>query len=107
MEGVVKCLGSVILRAVGTPFMSVFLVGAGVLALWIDTRFPKLAPQSLIKRVLAAGCLAFVFGAVPVFTGSPAALYATLFAVLLPLLVSSLVAALWVLRALRDARFSH
>jgi hypothetical protein len=87
--------------------MAVFLVGAGLLALWIDTRFPKLAPKSFTKRMLAAGCLLLVFGAVPVFGGSPAAIYATLFAVMLPLLVSSLLAAVWLLRALRDAQFNH
>jgi hypothetical protein len=105
--GVIKCLPSGILPGVHAPFMAVFLVGAGLLALWIDTRFPKLAPKSFTKRMLATGCLLLVFGAVPVFGGSSAAIYATLFAVMLPLLVSSLLAAVWLLRALRDAQFNN
>ena len=105
--GVINCLASVILPGMPAPFMSAFLVGAGFLALWIDTRFPKLAPKSLTKRMLAAGCLLLMFGALPVFGGSPAAVYAMVFAVLLPLLVSSLLAAVWLLRALRDAQFNH
>jgi hypothetical protein len=89
------------------PFLSTFVVGAGLLALWIDVRFPKLAPQSLSKRMVAACCAAAVFGLAPVFGGSAAAVYTTLFAIVLPLLVSSLLAAVWVLRALRDAQVSN
>jgi hypothetical protein len=88
-------------------FLSAFVVGAGFLALWIDARFPKLAPQSFSKRMLAAACALLVLGAAPVFRGSAAAIYASLFAIMLPLLVSSLLAAVWLLRALRDAQLSH
>jgi hypothetical protein len=72
------------------PFLSTFVVGAGLLALWIDVRFPKLAPESLSKRMLAACCAGLVFGLAPVFSGSAIAVYTTLFAIVLPLLVSSL-----------------
>ena len=89
------------------PFLCAFVVGAGLLALWIDVRFPKLAPQSFFKRMLAAGCVLLVLGAVPVFGGSAAAIYATLFAIVLPVMVSSLLAAVWLLRALRDAQLNH
>jgi hypothetical protein len=87
--------------------LSAFLVGAGVLALWIDVRLPKLAPQSLSRRVLAAACAAFVLEAMPVFTGSAPAIYATLFAIVLPVLVASFLTAVWLLRALRDTQLSH
>ena len=86
------------------PFLCAFVVGAGFLALWIDMRFPKLAPQSFSRRMVAAGCALLVLGAVPVFGGSPAAVYTTLFAIVLPILVSSLLAAAWLLRAVRDAQ---
>jgi hypothetical protein len=92
------------LERVAVPFLSAFVVSAGLLALWIDVRFPKLAPESLSKRVLAACCAGLVFGLAPVFGGSAAAVYATLFAIVLPLLVSSLLSAVWLLRALRDAQ---
>ena len=82
------------------------VVGAGLLALWIDARAPKLAPQSLQNRVLAAGCAFILLQAVPVFNGSPAAIFATLFALLLPALISSFLTAAWLLRALRDSQLS-
>ena len=89
------------------PFLCAFLVGAGLLALWIDARFPKLAPQSFTKRMLVASCVVLLLGVVPVFGGSAVAVYASIFAIMLPILVSSLLAAVWLLRALRDAQLSH
>jgi len=84
----------------------VLAVGAGLLALWIDVRRPSLAPESLSKRMLAAVAALLVLQVVPVFHGSPAAVYATVFALLLPALTSSFLAAVWLLRGLRDAQFS-
>ena len=84
-----------------------FVVGAGLLALWIDVRFPKLAPESFSKRMIAAGCVLLLLEAMPIFQGSASALYATMFAIVLPVLVSSLLAAVWLLRALRDAQLNH
>ena len=86
------------------PFLCAFVVGAALLALWIDVRFPKLAPESFSRRMVAAGCAMLVLGAVPVFGGSATAVYATLFAIVLPIMVSSLLAAVWLLRAVRDAQ---
>ena len=94
-------------RGVAALFLSSFVVGAGLLALWLDVRHPKLAPQSLSRRVLAAVCAGLILGVIPVFNGSAAAAYATLFALVLPVLVCSLLTALWLLRALRDAQLSH
>jgi hypothetical protein len=83
------------------------MVGAGLLALWIDARHPKLAPQSFSRRLIAAGCAFLVLQAMPVFNGSPRAIYATLFAIVLPVLISSFLTAVWLLRALRDTQLSH
>ena len=88
------------------PTLSIFLLGAGLLALWIDARFPKLAPDSFSHRILVAAGAALALAAAPVFHGSTIAVYATLFAIVLPILVSSLLAAIWMLRALREAHFS-
>ena len=95
--------GLVHARGVGT-FLPVFVIGAGLLALWIDVRHPKLAPDSLVKRLLAAGCALLALQLVPVFHGSAGALYATLFGMVLPLPVSSLLAALWLMRAVQEAQ---
>jgi hypothetical protein len=91
---------------VAVPFVPVLAVGAGLLALWIDVRHPSLAPESLSKRMLAAVAALLVLQVVPVFHGSPAAVYATVFALLLPALISSFLAAVWLMRGLRDAQFS-
>jgi len=81
------------------------MVAAALLALWIDVRFPALAPESLTRRVGAA-CVAFVLlWAVPIFGGSALAVYATLFALLLPAFVAVFLAGLWLLRALRDVSY--
>ncbi|HEY3184966.1 MAG TPA: hypothetical protein VGJ77_19150 [Gaiellaceae bacterium] len=87
-----------------SPFFPVFVAGAGALALWIDARFPGLAPESFSRRVLAAVAAAIVLQAAPLFGGSAEAVYATVFAVVLPALVASLLTAVWLLRFLRDAR---
>jgi hypothetical protein len=82
-------------------------MGAALLALWIDTRVPKLAPQSFSKRMVAAACALLAVVAMPVFNGSAAAIYATLFAIVLPVLICSFLTALWLLRTLRDTQLSH
>ena len=98
---------STIVRVVASPLLCAFVVGAGLLALWIDVRHPKLAPQSFSRRMAAAGCAFLVLQAMPVFNGSPRAFYATLFAILLPVLIFSFLTAVWLLRALRDAQLGH
>jgi hypothetical protein len=81
-----------------------FVFGAGLLALWVDVRFPKLAPSSLPRR-LGAACGAFVLLQVtPVLGGSAAGIYATLFAILLPAFVITFLTGVWLLRALLDLR---
>jgi hypothetical protein len=86
------------------PFLPVLAVGAGLLALWIDVRHPTLAPDSLSKRMLAAAAALLALQVIPVFHGSAGAIYATVFALVLPALISSFLAAVWLLRALRDAQ---
>ena len=107
LGGRVNRRSSGIVRVVAAPTLSAFLVGAGLLALWIDVRHPNLAPQSLSRRVAAAGCALLALQLLPVFNGSRTAIYATLFAILLPVLVSSCLTAVWLLRALRDAQMGH
>jgi urea transporter len=90
-----------------TLFVPVFLVSAGLLALWIDVRFPRLAPESLSRRVLAAAGALLALQVIPILSGSAADVYAGLFGITLPVLITALLAALWMLRALRDAQLSR
>jgi hypothetical protein len=89
---------------VAVPFLPVPAVGAGLLALWIDMRRPGLAPESLSKRMLAAVAALLALQVVPILHGSAAAIYATVFALLLPALISTFLAAVWLLRGLREAQ---
>jgi hypothetical protein len=88
------------------PSISAFAAGAGLLALWIDTRFPGLAPASFSRRVFAACAAIVLLRAAPLAGTSAAAAYATLFAVVLPAFVMTFLTAVWLLRALRDAQAS-
>src|SRR5205085_9831439 len=92
---------------VAIPFLPAFVVGAALLALWVDVRHPGLAPGSLVKRMFAAVCAFVALQAAPVFGGSAAATYATVFAILLPVLTGTFLAALWLLRALQEAQLSR
>jgi hypothetical protein len=84
-------------------FAPVFLVCAGLLALWIDTRFPGLAPQSFMARMLAVLVAVLLLTLVPLVDSSPAAAFASLFALLLPTFVFTFLTAVWLLRALGEA----
>ena len=99
-----RCSSNV--RGVAAPTLCAFVVGAALLALWIDVRHPKLAPESFSRRLVAAGCAFLLLEAMPMFSGSPSAMCATLFAIVLPVFISSFLTAVWLLRSLRDAQFS-
>jgi len=80
-------------------FVVVYALGAGALALWVDVRFPNLAPGALMHRVGAAALATCVVSAVPL---SPTVV--GLIGVFLPALCFSLLTALWLLRSLAEAR---
>jgi hypothetical protein len=85
----------------------VLAVGAGLLALWIDMRHPSLAPEPLSKRMLAAVGALLALQVVPVFHGSPAAISTTVFALMLPSPISTFLAAVWLMRGLRDIQLRN
>ena len=87
-----------------SSFLPAFLVGSGLLALWIDARFPGLAPASFSRRVLAACLACAALQVTPFAAGSASAAYASIFAFLLPAMVATLLTAVWLLRAVRDAQ---
>jgi hypothetical protein len=84
-------------------FLAAFMAGAAVLALWVDVRFPQLAPQSFSRR-FGAACLAFLaLQLAPVALGSSIGAYMTIFGVLLPTFVFVFLTAAWLIRSMRDA----
>jgi hypothetical protein len=94
-------------QLVSIPFLPAFVVGAALLALWIDVRLPRLAPVSFGKRMAAAACAFVALEAAPVLNSSAAATYASVFAVLLPALTGTFLAALWLLRTLHEAQLGR
>ena len=84
----------------------VFLLGALVLALWTRARFPHLAPAGLRGALIHVG-VTMIAGqlltpvALHLFTSSTSVLVGV-FAVALPALVYTLLAAVWLLQLLSD-----
>jgi hypothetical protein len=92
---------------VGTIFAVALFVGTAVIALWVDVRRPSLAPNGLIRRGLCAVLAAEACGMVPIANTSFLALYASVFGVMLPLLILMWLTALWVLRAISESTVTN
>lgn len=82
-----------------SPALLAFVVGAGAIALWIDVRFPGLAPATLKRRMIAAGGAFVLLELAPIVGSSAALAYLTLFGALLPAFVAVFVTSAWLLRA--------
>jgi hypothetical protein len=91
-------------------FLMVLTLGAGAIALWINFRFPKLAPQGLKTAIIHVGAAILVgqvvlpglSQAVPHSNPVVAGLVTT-FVLGLPTLVYALLASIWVIRIAQGA----
>lgn len=91
-----------------SAFAVCFLVGAAVVAVWLDVRFPRLAPGSLKATLVHVGVtivaaqivLPFSFHALQ---GSRMLTLVALFGVAFPILTYSLLVAVWVLKLVANA----
>ena len=84
-------------------------IGAAVLAIWIDVRWPSLAPESIVHRFLALGasCVLLQLAAVGFERAMGLSLVANLrsllaLGVLLPAMTFAFVTAVWLLRSLQS-----
>jgi hypothetical protein len=89
-----------------TVFAACFLAGAVAIALWIEVRFPRLAPSSLRGAILhVGGTIVAAQLLTPLAThllgGSAFLTLVSTFAVGFPALVYTLLVAIWVIRILR------
>jgi hypothetical protein len=82
-----------------------FLFGCGLLTLWVDTRFPGLAPKDLARTMIhigaAAGIATFALPigmAIALERNSP---LAAIFCFALPVLVYLLATSLWLMKLLQ------
>jgi hypothetical protein len=79
-------------------------LGAGAVALWIDVRFPRLAPQELAKVVLnVAASIAVVYASGPLMhlltsSDDPRVVLLGVFAIGFPSVVYCLLTGIWVIR---------
>lgn len=89
-------------------FLVGFAVGAGLIALWIDVRFPGLAPDFRrtllhvgISIVLAQLIVPILGSATP--AGNVPGLMLLLFCIVLPTLVYCFLASVWVIKVVQGA----
>ncbi len=79
-------------------------LGAGAIALWIDARFPRLAPQELTKTALhVAASIAVAYGTGPVVqalgaSSDPRVVLLGVFGVAFPSVVYCLLAGVWMIK---------
>ncbi len=88
-------------------FLVVFAVVAGVLALWVDYRFPSLAPETLGRAFIHVGVsllcthLLVRFGlGVVLADASAMTRFAAVFVVALPVLAYAFLSGFWILKVM-------
>jgi hypothetical protein len=92
-----------------TVFAVSLVLGAGAIAVWITVRFPKLTPDGLRPVLIHVGVAMLLaqlvpFGILLPISGSAAVqLIAGIFVVALPVLIYTLVAAIWLVRIAQNA----
>jgi hypothetical protein len=88
-------------------------LGAGAIALWIDVRFPRLAPQELATVVLnVAASIAVVYATGPVIqmlsaSDDPRVVLLGVFALAFPSVVYCLLAGIWLVKLAQRMLSGH
>jgi hypothetical protein len=82
-------------------FTMVLACGAALLALWLDARFPALAPHGLNRLFAHTAVALLLMQIVPGAGGSIAFAFAVVFAVALPVFVYGFLVAIWGVRLLQ------
>lgn len=82
-----------------------FLLGAGALALWVDARFPRLAPvdlrRALVRTGVAVGASRILFPPAWEAALARGSALTALFSIALPCLTGVLLSAIWSIRQLQ------
>jgi hypothetical protein len=94
-------------------FTGLIGLGAGAIALWIDVRFPRLAPQEMTKAILhAAGSLALGYGTSPALQmlvgyDDPRLTLLAVFGLAFPSIVYCLLSGIWVIKLTQRSLSGH
>jgi hypothetical protein len=84
-------------------FVLALAVGAGLLAMWVHVRFPKLAPARMVNTLFHTGAAFVLLMLTPGLGGATPAGFALVFMFVLPALVYALLCTLWVLKHAQTA----
>lgn len=87
----------------GTTFAAALYLGSASIALWISVRYPRLAPSSLTVRAVAPIAVGASLHLVGIDTSSSLRELASLFLIVLPVLVAAWLTMVWLLQAMREA----
>jgi hypothetical protein len=96
----------------GGGLLAAFAVGAGLIALWVDGRFPKLMPGNLVRTLIHVGLsIVVVQLVVPTIgrtlPGGPVGIMLLLFCIAFPALVYCLLTSVWIIKTLQGAIRQH
>lgn len=83
-------------------FAIAYLAGAGLLALWLDVRFPMLRPSSWMRGGIAAGAAMVADELCGTLLGAGPPIVSVM-AVGLPMITGTLLVCIWLLRLFRSA----
>ncbi|MDX6438560.1 MAG: hypothetical protein QOF45_1143 [Gaiellaceae bacterium] len=86
-----------------SAFVFVLAAGAGVLALWIHARLPKIAPEHVGKTLLHTGLAFALLRLMPGVQESPVMAVVAVVVVVLPALTYALLCSIWMLRHVQTA----
>lgn len=79
-------------------FVIALACGAALLAVWLDSRFPALAPAGLHRLIVHAAVALVLMQLVPGTGGSVAFAFVVVFAVALPVFVYGFLVTVWFVR---------
>jgi hypothetical protein len=84
-------------------FVLALATGAGLLAMWIYVRFPRLAPARMGSTMIHTGAAFVLLLLTPGLGGSVATKFGLVFLFVLPALVYALLCTLWMLKHAQTA----
>ena len=86
-----------------SAFVFVLSIGSALIAAWVHTRFPKLAPERVGKTFLHTGIAFALLNMMPGMVESPVLALITIVLLVVPALTYALLCSIWMLRHVQTA----